>query len=73
MTDKLQVRAARFARDAHKGQSRKYTGRPYIVHPMNVAVLVKNHYTGPHYDEAIAAAWLHDVVEDCGVKLRTIE
>lgn len=42
-------------------QRRKYTGEPYIVHPAAVVEIVKS---VPHTPEMIAAAWLHDVVED---------
>ncbi len=46
---------------AHEGQFRKYSGMPYIVHPIEVATIVQ---TVGHTDEMIAAALLHDVVED---------
>lgn len=42
-------------------QMRKYTGDPYICHPRAVAAIVAS---VPHTPEMIAAAWLHDVVED---------
>ena len=52
-----------FAKEAHEGQNRK-TGEPYIVHPIDAAMTV----AGLNLDgAAIAAALLHDVVEDCGV------
>jgi GTP pyrophosphokinase len=52
-----------FARDAHEGQQRK-TGEPYIIHPVDAAMTVADlNLDGA----AIAAALLHDVVEDCGV------
>jgi (p)ppGpp synthase/HD superfamily hydrolase len=57
-------RALRFASKAHAEQKRKYTNEPYIVHPVAVANIVRS---VPHTDEMIAAAYLHDVVEDCGV------
>lgn len=59
----LELRARRFAADAHgsTGQRRKYTGEPYIVHPIAVAEIVR---FVPHSKEMIAAALLHDVVED---------
>lgn len=59
-----------FAMNAHKGQERKYTGEPYITHCAGVVWLVK---TCVHTPEMVAAAWLHDTVEDCGVPLATIE
>ena len=55
-----------FATAAHAAvaQLRKYTGEPYIVHPADVVRIVS---TVEHTDEMLAAAWLHDVVEDTGV------
>lgn len=54
-------KAAKFAIEAHGAQVRKYTGEPYWNHPMRVAEMVAS--TGAD-DEVVAAAWLHDVVED---------
>ncbi|MDC0934880.1 HD domain-containing protein [Pirellulales bacterium] len=65
------MRAARFARDAHAGQQRKYSGLPYIVHPARVAGRTMVH---PSADEEMAAAaFLHDVVEDTLCTLDQIE
>ena len=60
-----------FASAAHKavGQKRKYTEECYCVHPEAVARKVK-YYGGT--DEMVAAAWLHDVVEDTEVKITDI-
>ena len=56
------LKAAAFARQAHEGQRRKYNDRPYINHPARVAGRVAAH---PRATEAmVAAAFLHDVVED---------
>lgn len=59
--------AARFAALAHAGQIRKYSASdtPYIVHPMRVAGRVS--LQEGVSDEMIAAAWLHDVLEDTSV------
>lgn len=58
--------AAQFAADKHSGQTRK-NGEPYINHPIEVACLVAS--VGDVRDPGvIAAALLHDVVEDCGVR-----
>jgi (p)ppGpp synthase/HD superfamily hydrolase len=63
MKHPLIIEAAKFADAAHMGQLRKYTLDPYIFHPMRVAGLV---CLQPLATEAmIAAAWLHDVLEDC--------
>jgi len=62
--------AARFAALKHNGIFRKYTNQPYIIHPARVAGMVS---VLPHStEEMVATAWLHDVVEDCGVSEQTI-
>jgi len=58
-----------FAHTAHDGQKRKYTGEDYIVHPMAVSKLVKEH-GGSKVQQA--AALLHDVVEDTQYTLADI-
>ena len=63
--------ARTFAIAAHEavGQRRKYTGEPYWRHPEHVASLVE---TVCGTSEMVAAAWLHDVVEDTEVTLDTL-
>lgn len=56
--------ASRVASELHQGQTRKYTGRPYIEHPARVAARLTRLGCS---DEMICAAWLHDVLEDCEV------
>jgi (p)ppGpp synthase/HD superfamily hydrolase len=56
-------KAAEFAMWAHAGQKRKYRGEPYIVHCAEVAGLVQ-HVAWEEVDDAVAAAWLHDTIED---------
>jgi GTP pyrophosphokinase len=52
------------ARRAHAGQTRGEHGRPYLEHPIQVAELLQE----LDYPEAtLAAALLHDVVEDSGL------
>lgn len=62
------VKAEIFATQAHAlvEQKRKYTGEDYIVHPIRVAKIVKQ-FGGS--DAQIAAAYLHDVVEDTDVDI----
>ncbi|MDR1801679.1 MAG: HD domain-containing protein [Lachnospiraceae bacterium] len=55
-------RAIEFATNAHQGQYRKGTKRPYIVHPIEVADIVA---TMTKDEEVICAAVLHDTIEDC--------
>lgn len=62
-------KAKELAGKAHQGQFRKYSGLPYIVHPIEVANIVA---TVPHTDDMIAAALLHDVVEDCDYTIEDI-
>lgn len=63
----LVMKAADFAARAHVDQRRKgKAGEPYIGHPIEVAALVAEAGADP---EVVAAALLHDVVEDCGVSL----
>lgn len=59
------VKAARFARDAHTGMTRKFSGRPYYEHVARVAARVS--MIPGATEEMIAAAYLHDTIEDCGV------
>src|SRR5690242_19310418 len=64
----LVTRAFRFAAAAHEGQQRR-SGEPFITHPVGVATIC----AGLRLDEqTIAAALLHDVVEDTGVDLDTL-
>jgi len=62
-------KALQFAIKAHGDQKRKYTGDPYIIHPIAVAELVSD--VGGDED-MICAAILHDVVEDTHVTLDDI-
>ncbi|MBR4870048.1 MAG: bifunctional (p)ppGpp synthetase/guanosine-3',5'-bis(diphosphate) 3'-pyrophosphohydrolase [Oscillospiraceae bacterium] len=59
-----------FATKAHDGMRRKKSKIPYIMHPMEAAVIVST-MTDDHH--VIAAAVLHDVVEDAGVTLEEVE
>jgi len=68
----LATRAQQFAIACHQriDQRRKYTGQPYEVHLKQVAALVR---TVSDDAEMIAAAWLHDTVEDTPTTLEDIE
>lgn len=68
----LEKRAAIFAKRSHEAinQKRKFTGEDYIVHPRAVADYVR--HCAHHTEEMLAAAWLHDTVEDTGVTLNEI-
>lgn len=62
--------AVAFAVRAHDGMRRKQSDEPYILHPMEAAVIVG---TMTNDQDLIAAAALHDVVEDAGVTLDEIK
>lgn len=68
----LALQAMQLAMLAHAGQRRKYTGNPYTEHLAQVAGIVATLPHGYHHPQAtcqeiVATAWLHDVIEDCGV------
>ena len=66
---KLIEKAYQLALKAHEGQMRK-SGEPYIHHPMAVATIVARQ----GLDEiTIAAALLHDAVEDTKIELSYLE
>lgn len=61
MTEDLIIKAAHYSRVWHGGQVRKYTHDPYWTHPASVARIVA---TVSQDEEVVAAAFLHDVLED---------
>jgi GTP diphosphokinase / guanosine-3',5'-bis(diphosphate) 3'-diphosphatase len=66
--DTLVRRAYAFAEAAHRGQRRK-DGRAFIAHPVHVARLLASR---GYDEEVLAAALLHDVVEDTSVTLAEV-
>ncbi|AIO19023.1 GTP pyrophosphokinase [Candidatus Izimaplasma bacterium HR1] len=52
--------AYRYAKEMHTGQYRK-SGEEYIVHPVDVAIILSEYHTDP---TTIIAGLLHDVIED---------
>lgn len=61
-------RAMQLATFAHKDQ--KYGNRPYVTHLADVVARVKTITQDP---EIIAAAWLHDTIEDTQVTYTDVE
>ena len=59
-----------FAAQAHRDQVRKGTNTPYIVHPVGVMLVLLQ--AGEDDPELLAAALLHDTLEDAGVTLDTL-
>lgn len=68
-TISLMDRAIIFATRAHSGTYRKGTSIPYIVHPIEAAAIVSTMTDDP---DMIAAAVLHDVVEDTDATVEEI-
>ncbi len=66
----LVKRAMAFAEKAHEGQTRAYSKAPYWTHPKRVGDRAANILL---QDWAVAAAYLHDVIEDCGVTHETLQ
>jgi (p)ppGpp synthase/HD superfamily hydrolase len=60
----LLSRAFEFAQEAHQGQKRKGDGTPVIDHPVAVAQIL---FEAGFGEEVVAAALLHDVVEDTDI------
>lgn len=60
-------RAEELARFHHNGQFRRDGVTPYIRHVENVVA----NLAGEH-DEVLAAAWLHDLLEDCPVGMSAL-
>lgn len=65
------LHAAALAVRAHQGQRRKYTGFPYVTHPARVAGRVG--LLPDVTEEMVAAAYLHDVLEDTSITREEIE
>lgn len=63
--------ASKFASAAHMDAGHTYDGRPYDVHLAEVCEVLMRF--GEYSKVMHASAYLHDVVEDVGVKLSTIE
>lgn len=65
-TSALWQRAACFAARAHQNHLRKDGETPYFAHPASVAMTVAVVF-GVDDEEILAAAMLHDTIEDCTV------
>lgn len=69
--DKVAIvaQAYRFAEDAHEGQTR-LSGEPFIQHPLETATFLADLRLDAN---ALAAALLHDVIEDCHIGVDVLE
>ena len=62
-------KAYEFAKEKHDGQKR-ISGEDYIIHPLNVAYILSEIHAD---SKTIAAALLHDTIEDCNVEKEQLE
>ena len=79
--NKLVIAALKLAEKVHKGQKRMYTEEAYVNHPIRVAELLWNilrniedsNLSDKIIYRLVAAALLHDTVEDTSIKLEEFE
>jgi hypothetical protein len=64
-------RALAFAKERHEKQVRK-DGSPYIIHPVRIANIIASEW-GVRETPLIAAALLHDVIEDTQTTIREVK
>ena len=63
-------KAAEYAIRAHSGMTRKISRLPYVIHPFEVATIAA---TMTNDEELLAAALLHDTVEDTETSVKDLE
>lgn len=63
--------AARFAKEKHHGQRRRYTLEPYYEHCSGVAYIMSHYFE--HDEDVLCASLLHDTIEDTETSLEEIE
>lgn len=66
------VDAGAFAVQKHGSQKRK-DGEPYILHPIRVAAYAAHYISGVNDNLLYNICMLHDVYEDCDVRIEEIE
>ncbi|GAB4150905.1 MAG: HD domain-containing protein [Planctomycetaceae bacterium] len=71
ITSCLLERASRIASRYHAGQFRKQSKLPYISHLLSVAIILQR--AGFQDEETLAAALLHDILEDTGYTATQLE
>jgi len=64
------IKMIRFATIAHSGQIRKYTGTPYIYHPIRVAC--KYAMRDDATEAGFCACIGHDLIEDTNISVNTL-
>jgi len=72
--NKLVIKAYHIAEQAHRGQTRKYSGDPFIVHPVRVSYrAVANVGWSPRYTDVQVVALLHDTIEDTDTTVESLK
>lgn len=67
-------KAKEFAQKKHKGQVRKFEGKPYFIHPQRVAHILKQFkLSSRKIIELVSAAYLHDTLEDTNTTYKELE
>lgn len=64
MNPELIYKAIKFAEEKHKGQVRKKSGIDYVSHPIVTSYILSNFKKSKNLGDLIAAAILHDTLED---------
>jgi len=72
ITGRLLERAIIYATEKHKGQIRKGDGKPYILHPIGVMMIMSKIKKTKNFNLLATCCLAHDIVEDCGVSLQEI-
>ena len=62
--------ALAFARDRHAGQRRDADGGPFVLHPVEVASMLRD---AGYPDHVVAAGMLHEVLEDTDAQREELE
>ena len=68
----LVLKALKFASENHDGQYRRASGEEYITHPIAVSYLLASYKQSKNIDHLLAAALLHDTVEDTPATIEDI-
>ena len=64
------MKALGYAKEKHEGQFRKDGVTPYIIHPLNTAIILTTVYADT---DTLIAGLLHDTIEDCSVEKEELE
>lgn len=69
----LSKKAEQFARKKHQGQMREFSNEPYFNHVKRVSENIKKYKKSHKSEELVAAAFLHDTLEDTDTTYEEIE